>query len=163
MKKLYALLFLLFLVACDRMSGESYTRCTNINRGLAGDDVGQTVIMIQGYDEDISLWTVNTTLTRSEFDQEFLHGRYLSDAEIHELFEMYNQSEIEGITFHIADLNNHSVVIAKVYDYSIISVADLSRIWNVDDFEDTVTLSSAIAGLEYQGAECATVPVEEDE
>lgn len=162
MKKLCALLFLLFLAACSGMDGESHTTCTNITVGLAGANVGETIVTVQGYDEDILLWTVNTTLTRTEFDQEFLHGMYLSDDEIHELFAIYNQSEVEGITFHIADLNNNYVAIEKVYNYSVISTTDLNRIWGVDDFEDTVTLSSAIAGLEGQGAVCDTAQGGED-
>ena len=159
MKKLCSLLFLLFLVACGlRISGGSYTRCTEITGGLAGVDIGQTVITVQGYDEDILLWTVTTTLTREEFDQEFLHGIYLSDDEIHELFEAYTESEDEGITFYINALNNDYVIISMVYDYAVI--ADLDRIWNVDDFESTVTLSSAIAGLEDHGAICETTEQE---
>ena len=163
MKKLWILLFLLFLTACSLgMSGGSYTRCAEVTSGLAGVDVGQTVIMIQGYDEDILLWTVSTTLTRDEFDEEFLQGMYLSDDEIHELFEAYTQSEVEGITFYISDLSNDFVVITQVYDYSIISTADLNRIWGVGNFEETVTLSAAIAGLEDTGAVCETTEPEVD-
>lgn len=157
------LLSVFFLVACDRMSGKSYINCSNINPGLAGDGVGESVITIQGYDETIVLWTLETTLTRDEFEQAFLDGIYLSDAEIYELFAIYNQSEAPGITFHVVDLNHQFIVIAKVYDYEVMVATDLNRIWSVEDFEDSVTLSSAIAGLEYQGADCEIVPVTEDE
>jgi len=162
MKKLYALLFLLFLVACDGMSGESHITCNNVAGSLAGPHVGETVVRVQGYDEDILSWRIETTLTRAEFDHEFLHGMYLSNDEIHELFEMYNRSEVAGITFYISELSNNYVVIAKIYDYSAISIPDLNRIWGIDDFEDAVTLSSAIAGLEDQGAVCRMDDSEEE-
>jgi len=145
------------------MSGESSARCTNISDGLAGDGIGKTVVTVQGYDEAILFWTVETTLTRAEFDERELQDQFLSDDEIHELFELYNQGEAYGITFHIAELNNASVVIAKVYDYSVISVAELNRIWGVDDFEDSVTLSSAITGLEDRGAVCEVEMIEVEE
>jgi len=165
MKKLYIvlLLSLFFLVACDRMSGDSYISCSNINPGLAGSGVGASVVTIKGYDEEIILWRLETTLTRAEFDQAFLDGMYLSDAEIHELFAIYNQSEVVGITFQVAELNHQSVVIAKIYDYEVMAATDLNRIWSVEDFEDSVTLSSAIAGLEDQGAVCEVMAVAEDE
>jgi len=154
MKIFYTLSLLLFLVACSRMSGESYISCTEITEGLAGNNIGQTVITVQGYDEEILIWTVNTTMTRTEFEQEFFQDIYLSDEEIHELFEIYNQEEIYGITSYISELTNNHVVITMIYDYSIISDVDLNHIWGVDDFEGTVTLSTAIAGLEDQGAFC---------
>lgn len=160
MKKFCAGLVLLFLVACDRMTGESYTRCVEVAEGLVGSDIGTTMITVQGYDEEILLWTVHTTLTREAFEQEFQQGLYLSDDEIHELFEGYSQQEVEGITFYVTDLTHDDVVIAKVYDYSVISTTYLNRIWDVDNFEDAVTVSSAISGLEDQGAICEIVEIE---
>lgn len=154
MKIFYTLSLLLFLVACNRMSGESYISCTEITEGLTGNNIGQTVITVQGYDEEILIWTVNTTMTRTEFEQEFFQDIHLSDEEIHELFEIYNQEEIYGITSYISELTNNHVVITMIYDYSTISDVDLNHIWGVDDFEGTVTLSTAIAGLEDQGAFC---------
>ena len=163
MKKLCALLLLLFLVACGSRSGQSYIRCTHVPVGLVAGNVGETVITVQGYDEEILLWAISTTLTRDEFDEAFLQGTYLSDDEIHELFEYYATREMEGVTLYVAELTNEYVTIAKVYDYEIIDVDVLSRIWNVDNFENTVTLSSAIASLEDQNAECVTETIEIDE
>ena len=160
MKKLGAMLFLLFLVACGGMSGESYTRCVGVADGLAGIDVGTTVVTVQGYDEEILLWTVHTTLTREELDQEFLQGRYLSDDEIHEWFEMYSQDEVEGVTFYVVELTHEHIVIARVDDYSVISASNLNRIWDVENFEDAITLSAAISGLEDRDATCELVEIE---
>lgn len=159
MKKIGAVLCLLFLVACDRMSGESYTSCTGIADGLAGVNVGTTEVTVQGYDEEILVWTVYTTLTREELNEEFLNDRYLSDDEIHEWFEMYSETEIDGINFHVSELTNEYIVIAKVYDYSLISTTYLNNVWNVENFEDAVTLSSAIAGLRDQGATCEIIEI----
>ena len=160
MKKFYVLLLLLFLVACDGMSGKSYITCVEVTEGLVGSGIGQTIITIQGNDEDILVWTVNTAVTRAEFEQEFLQEAYLSDDEIHELFERYSQSVVEGVTSHIDELTNDHVVITMIYDYSMISHNDLNFIWDVDDFENVVTLSSAISGLENQGAVCEIEMIE---
>jgi len=145
------------------MSGESLTNCTDIAASLVAGNIGETIIEVHGYEEEILLWTVSTTLTRDEFDEAFLHGTYLSDDEIHELFEYYSQREMEGVTFYIAELTSEHVVIAKVYDYSAIDVDELSRIWGVDNFENTVTLSSAIASLEDQDAVCETIVIERED
>ena len=162
MKKLCALLLLLFLAACDSRSGGSYTRCVNVSAGLVAGDAKETVVTVEGYDEDILLWAVFTTLTRDEFDEAFLQGMYLSDNEIHELFEGYSEQEMEGITIHIYELTSEYVTIAKVYDYTIFDAYELNRIWGVDNFENTVTLSSAIASLEDQNAVCETIELEEE-
>ena len=163
MKKLCSLFFLLILGACGSMGGDTYTRCAYVPAGLVADDVGDTVITVKGYDEDILLWTVSTTLTRDEFDEAFSQGVYLSDDEIHELFEYYAQREMEGITFHVDELTNEHIPITKIYDYEVIDDDELNRIWGVDNFENTVTLSSAIASLEDQEAECVLIELEEEE
>jgi len=163
MKKLRSLLFLLILVACgNSRSGGSYTTCDNVLVGLVADDVGETVITVEGYDDEVLLWTISTTLTRAEFNEAFLQGTYLSNDEIHELFEYYSEREMEGISLYIAELTNEHVVIAKSYDYIVIDNDELSRIWGVDNFENTVTLSAAIASLEDQDAMCETVAIEDE-
>lgn len=164
-KKSCSLLFLLFLVACSSMSGESYTECINVSASLVAGNAGETVVMVRGSDEEILLWTINTTLSRDEFDEAFLQGTYLSNDEIHELFEYYSDREMEGITLHIEEMTREYVTITRTYDYTVVDVSELSRIWGVDNFENTVSLSSAIASLEDQGAQCVTetVEVEDDE
>ena len=163
MKKLVTLLVLLFLTACGEQPvepiGEIYMRCTPPTGVLANS--GETVISVRGYNDEISLWTVRMTLPRDEFDQEFLQDIDLSDDEVHELFATYNQSEIEGITFQLAELNNDYVVLAMIYDYSTIASDHLNQIWGVGSFEDVVTFSSVIAGLEELGAVCAIMEIDE--
>lgn len=164
-KKSWSLLFLLSLVACNSMSGESFTECINVADSLVADASGETVVTVRGSDEDILLWTINTTLSRDEFEEAFLQGTYLSNDEIHELFEYYSDREIEGITLHIVEMTREFVTLARTYDYSVVDTDELSRIWGVDNFENTVILSLAIASLEDQGAQCVSeiIEVEIDE
>lgn len=157
MKKLGFLTIILFLTACNRMTGSTITTCFAIDAGLVGDGVGQTMLEIIGRDEEIIIWTVNTTLTRAEFDVEFLDGIYLSDEEIHDLFARYNANVITGAMVLITELTSEIVTITKIYNYENINNEQLSLLWGVDDFSDAVTLSSAIEGLMEQGANCATV------
>ena len=138
------------------MSGESYTECINVSDSLVANGAGETFITVRGSDEEILLWMINTTLSRDEFEEAFLQGTYLSNDEIHELFEYYSEREAEGVSIHIEEMTREYVSIARTYDYSVVDVNELSRIWGVDNFENTVTLSAAIASLEDQGAECVT-------
>jgi len=144
------------------MSGDSHIRCTSIAESLVAGDVGNTVITMQGYNEDILLWTVSTTVTRDEFSEVFSKDIYLSDDEIYEILENYTQNEIEGITFHIAEITGSHIVIRQDFDYSVIDIDELNRLWDVNNFESAVSLSSAIAELENRGAECAVVEIEDE-
>ena len=155
MKKIYAILVLLFLLtACNRISGDSHVICTDVAQGLFGIETGATTIEIYGENEDILTWKVSTELPRSWFDEVFLNGIFLSDSEIRELFQEYNKSEMEGIVVYLTEINADHVIISMIYDYGVISVDDLNIIWDVENFEENVTLSFAIAGLEEGGAMC---------
>lgn len=151
--KLGILVILLFLTGCSRMTGPTLTSCEGIQAGLVSYGVGETVIIIEGYDEEILTWTVSTTLTRVEFDAEFLHGIYLSDEEIYDLFVRYNPLTITGVVVSVETSENH-ITIHHIYHYHGISDEDLNQLWGVDDFTNDITLSSAIEGLEEQGAVC---------
>ncbi|MCL1990082.1 MAG: hypothetical protein FWG67_04245 [Defluviitaleaceae bacterium] len=145
MKKLGMLFMSLFLVACSRIEGESIVSCV---------DDATTVMRIEGYDDEILRWTVSTTSSRDEFEQEVLQGVPLSQMEIIHLFARYNQRNSDGILFQIAELNNAYIVMEVVYDYTLIPIETLNSMWHVEDFENDVTLSAAIAGLEEQGLIC---------
>ena len=163
MKKLSVLIILFFLTACSGMTGPTVTNCVGVEESLVQSGVGQTVIEIQGYNEDIITWTVSTTLTRAEFDVEFLNGIYLSDEEIHDLFANYNPHTIPGVFVYVSELNADYLTITRVYNYGGMNNEDLSRLWGVDDFSDSVTLSTAIESLEERGATCIIFEVEPDE
>jgi len=165
MLKLSVLVLLLFLTACSRMSGSTLTSCAVEDGGLVRSGVGESIIEIEGFDETIITWTVSTTLTRAEFNAEFLDGNYLSVEEIHDLFARYNPYIITGVIVYIAELNEDYITIRRVYNYGGISNEELSRLWSVEDFAEEVTLSGAIGGLTENGAVCTIVDdlVTEDE
>ena len=160
MKKLFVLLFILFLTACSQMTGSTLTSCAVADGGLVRSGLGESIIEIEGFDELILTWTVSTTMTRADFDTEFLGGIYLSDEEIHDLFARYNPHTISGVIVYVSELTEASVTVTRVYNYGGISNEDLSRLWGVDDFADEVTLSGAIEGLVESGAVCNTIEVE---
>jgi len=141
------------------MSGSTLTSCAVVDGGLLRPGVGESIIEIEGFDELIITWTVSTTLTRAEFDDEFLNGIYLSDEEIHDLFARYNPHTITGVIVYISELTDDTVTIARVYNYGGISNEDLSYLWNVEDFAESITLSAAIEGLVEQGAVCNTIEI----
>ena len=154
MKKLFAIITILFLAACSsRMSGPTTTTCTNAPQVFSADD---TVVIIKGYDEEIRMWTEQTTLTREQLNDYVLEGMDLTDDEIVELFEYLNTLETEGFDLRLVSLSDSQAIIEYVYDYTIISSEELSDIWDVDDFEREITLSAAIRGLESQDAVCNT-------
>jgi len=160
MKKLSVLVLLLFLTACSRMSGPTLTSCVDLAGGLVRPGVGESILEIEGFDETIITWTVSTTMTRAEFNDEFLGDIYLSDEEIHDLFAHYNLHTITGVIIYISELTSDYVTIRRVYNYGGISEDDLNRLWSVEDFNEDVNLSSAIEGLIENGATCTTVEVE---
>lgn len=151
MKKLAILSLLLFLLACNSIEGESSVSCHD----------GATLIRIEGYHDEIVHWTVQTTLTRAEFDETFSQGMYLTDHEIIDLFVQYQS--VVGITAQVIELESDDLVIEINYDYTVIPVAELSRIWGVEDFEDSITLSLAIIGLEEAGMVCEISSIMPDE
>lgn len=153
-KKLFAIVTVLFLASCSsKMSGSTTTTCTGAPSVYTNDD---TVIIIEGYDEEIRIWTVRSRLTREYFNEHVLEGTDLTDDEIIEMFEYLNTLEAEGFELELVSLDESEAIIEYVYDYTIISSEGLSNIWRVDDFEREVTLSSAIRGLEDQNAVCHT-------
>jgi len=150
MKKLVILFLLLFLAACNPHIGESRMVC-------GGDS-----IVIESYNDQIRRWTLQRQLTRDEFDAEFSQGMFLTDDEIHELFDQYHS--IAGISTQVVELNSNYLIIAIIYDYTVIPVSELSRMWGVDDFEDSITLSVAISALEEEDINCEPAePATEDE
>ena len=164
MKKLSILVVLLFLAGCsDNMTGVTQTTCVDLEMSLVRPGVGETVITIDGDGEDIMFWRVATTLTRAEFDTEFLQGLYLSDDEIHDLFTQYSPSTMQGVIVYVSELNDDYITITQVFDYAGMSLEDLNNLWNVDDFESDVTLSAAIEGLEENGAYCTIIEIEDTE
>ncbi|MCL1990083.1 MAG: hypothetical protein FWG67_04250 [Defluviitaleaceae bacterium] len=163
MKKLCMLLVLLFLIACQTVEvervdtfivGASTIRCI-------GD--AHEMITIEGYDERILSWTVSMTSSRAEFDQAFLQDVAVSDEEIMQLFSPEDQPDIAGVNFEIAVLNADYVVIELIYDYTVIPVEELNRMWDVEDFENTVTLSSVVSNLAADEMACQLVEVEADD
>lgn len=153
-KKLFVIPVVLFLAACSsRMSGHTTTTCTNASPMI---NSGDTVIVIEGFDEEIVTWTVRTTLTREQFKEHVLEGNDLTDDEIADMFRYLNTLETDGIQLTLASLSDNEAVIEYVYDYTIISSEELNTKWNVEDFEREVTLRAAIRGLEERDAVCNT-------
>lgn len=154
MRKLLAFLTILFLLACSSgLSGTTTTTCTNAPRVFVEND---TVVIIEGYDEEIRLWTRRITLTREQFIQHMSDDDDITDEEIVEMFDFLNSLKAEGFELVLVSLTDEEVIMEYIYDYSIISDEDLNEIWDVDDFEREVTLSAAIRGLEEQEAICET-------
>lgn len=145
---------LLLLTACNEISGETISVCTD----------GQIQISIEGEDETIKVWRTHITMLRSEFEERFSQDVYLHDDEIIALFEAYyTQREIDGIFYEVTEINRDYLVIERVYDYTIISPQHLNQLWDVDDFFETVTLSGTLARLEEEGKGCTTETIWEEE
>ena len=154
MKKLFVMAAILFLVACSGgMSGATTTTCTDAPGVFTS---GETVIIIEGYDEEIRLWTEQTTLTREQLKSYVLEGAHLTDDEIIDMFEFLNSLEIEGSELELVLLDEEEAIIEEISDYTIISNEALSDKWEVDDFEQEIVLSAVIRGLEGQDAVCDT-------
>jgi len=114
----------------------------------------ETVVIIEGYGEEIRTWTERTVLTREQLTQHLTEGEDLTDDEIAEMIEYLNTLEEAGFQWELISLDEDAAIIEYVYDYEAISNEVLSERWGVDDFEREVTLSSAIRGLEDQDAVC---------
>ena len=154
MKKLSLLFALLFLVACngEEASDETITTCRD----------GERVVIIEGFEEEIVRFTVSITLTRSEFNADFLQGAEVNDEDIRMLFSDVNQLD-EGITFRLARLTGEYAVIEMTYDYGMIPSDELAQMWGVPNFEDAITLSAVIASLENGSMQCEIVAVAHEE
>ena len=155
LKKLFAIAAVLFLAACSsRMSGETTTVCTDAPSTQIS--IADTVVTIEGMDENILTWTERMSLGRSDYAHYFF-GMELEDEEIQEIFDTLEQTMASsGMSWHLISLDDDTIVVEFVYDYEEMSTNDLNEIWEVDDFEREVTLSAAIAGLEYEAATCTT-------
>jgi len=154
MKKLALLMVgvALFLVGCsDEMSGESTTVCRNAPSTLMTTQP-DTVVTIEGMDENILTWTERVTITPLEYGYYFW-GVELSDADIRDIFDLY-ADPIDGLSWHIVSLDSNTLVFDAVYHYDLMPVRALNEIWEVDDFHREVTLTGAIGGLEDAGASC---------
>jgi len=154
MKKLLIIGAVLFLAACsNEMSGETVTVCRTApshRMPIATD----TVVTIEGMDEDIIVWTERITVTPSEYSQ-FFWGFELDEDEIREAFEWY-ANPVNGIGWRLISLDANTLVFDAIYYYEDIPRSFLNEIWDPYDFENDVTLSSAIRGLEAQDANCQT-------
>jgi len=153
MKKWSVLVALLFLVACNGMEGETITRCES-------EAVTTT---IEGYNDTIVRWVVHTIRDRADLDRDFSPNDYLSENDYIELFTTYSDRGINGIMVSIVEFNDDYVIIEVAYDYTAISNDELSRLWGVDDFADSITLATAIAGFEESGVECVTIAFDAEE
>ena len=138
------------LVACggSRMRGDTTTVCENAPSTFSGN-IGTTVVTIEGTDEDIRTWTERTTFTRDEFN--LLTGEVFTDEEIREEINFIGDRLATGVSLSLVSLDANTVVLDYIYNYDDMSLRDLNTVWQTDDFERSVTLSSAIGGLEELG------------
>jgi len=158
MKKLLtisAFALVLFLAACsNEMSGETTTVCRNAN-SYAISIVDDAVVTLEGMDENILTWTERITMSRDDY-ADYFWGVDLTDEDIQEIFDVYS-IPIDGESWHLISLNESTLEFDVVFNYEDTPLSVLNTRWNTSDFENDVTLSSAIAGLEYYGdANCRT-------
>ena len=161
MKKLFTLVAILFLVtstACSSPAEENSniratTICTNGPRIFPEDT--RTVLTIESYGEEILTWVTSTRITREVLKRYLLEDQELSDEEIHEVFNLLNESQIEGFQMTLLMLDEEFAIIEVAYDYRLISEEELSTRWALEDVQD-ITLSSALLGLEQLGSFCTT-------
>ena len=161
MKKLFTLIAIIFLVtttACSSPAEEEVnvratTICTNGPRIFPEDY--HTVLTIESYGENILTWVTNTTIRRRVLKEYLLDGQELSDDEIHKVFDLLNENQIEGFQMTLISLSDNSAVIEVAYDYSLISDEDLKARWALKNGQE-ITLSSALVGLEQIGSFCTT-------
>ena len=153
-KKGLCILGLLFLTGCSRaMSGPSLTTCTEA-LSMYGDE--ETVVFIEGYDEEIVTWTIQSTFTRESFRMLVTDEEPLTDEEIADMVAYLNAQMDVGFELYLVTLEADEIVLSYRQDYALISDEQLAARWEVEDFEREITLSSAIRGLEAQGAVCVT-------
>ncbi|MCL2559453.1 MAG: hypothetical protein FWE07_03100 [Turicibacter sp.] len=155
LKRGFAIVVGLFvLTACSRgMSGSSVTTCIDAPSMYRNEE---TIIIIDGYDEDIQTWTVRSIFTREELIAYVTNGEVLTDDEIADMIDYTNSYLSAGFELVLVSLSQDEAIIEYVYDYTVISAEHLSERWDVEDFEREITLSDAIRGLESQEALCTT-------
>ena len=160
MKKLLMLGMLgivLFLGACSsRMSGETTTVCTSApSTQVSRQEIVETVVTIEGMDEEILMWTERMVFDRDDYLQYFFQMD-LTDEEIRDIFDTLEHVMGDGLSWHIISLSEDTIELEFVYNYEEMSISDLNYVWGTDNFEREVTLTGAIAGLEEEGAVCQT-------
>jgi hypothetical protein len=159
LKKSFAIVVVLFLAACSsKMSGATTTTCTDASFSSSYlTEVPFGTIIIEGYDEEINVWTERIEQSRSEYIDLYWGGVDPGDEELEEWFATVGEAAIEtGFSWTLFSLDEDAVIHGIVYDYSLIPTSELSEIWGVDDFEKEVTLTAAIAGLEDHTATTCT-------
>jgi len=149
----------LFMTACSsRMTGESTTVCTDApTTTITDDDIVTTVVTLTGEDERLLTWTENITVGRQDYEN-YYFGMEISDEEIQEMFDNMALFEHPGFIYRLISINSNEVVFELIYDYSELTNREANELWGTDDFAREVTLTSAIRGLENQGASCVVNP-----
>jgi len=148
---------LALLAGCaSRMSGSTTTVCEDAPSTLSTSASGvETVVTIEGYDEDIIIWTEHTTFDRETYERYFWRTTGLLDTDIQAWFNSSQNNSPAGMTWNLVSVGEDTVVTELIYDYTELTDATLRQMWpGVTDFEREVTLTSAIAGLESRGANC---------
>ena len=145
---------LLFLHGCfsSQMVGESVTICTGAPSTIG--NVGETTVIIEGYDESIIRWTERTIFDRDEYESYFWGGYFPTDEDIRNWFEGPMNTAPDGIKWSINAITTDYIEAELIYDYTMISLETLNEIWQTENFAEEVTISSAVAGLVEDGAVC---------
>ena len=160
MKKAFGLLiigFILVLTACSsRLSGDTTTVCTLAPSSTMAivEDVTTTII---GSDEDLVRWTERFTVNVAQYETYFfgMPGIFMDDADIEEWFAGFGDPvEMGGQTWHLVSIDGDVLTLEVVYHYDTMTDAQANEFWE-GSFRQ-VTVTSAIGGLEEQGANCTT-------
>jgi len=155
LKKLFAFGVVLFLAACgEGISGATITTCTDASLSSSSvTSVSVGTVIIDGYDEEIRLWTERIEQNRHQYVASHWDGEDPGDDVIEDWFAAVGEADAElGIVWTLVSLDEDTIIHEVIYDYSLIPEAELNEAWNVDDFDDEVTLTTAIIGLESRDA-----------
>lgn len=151
---LLALFVMFILSACQgsRMSGQTTTVCVNAPSTIGG--IGETIVTIEGDDEQIIRWIEQTTFDRLEYESYFWGGYEPTEEDIRNWFEGPMNQAPDGISWALTYISETVIKATLTYDYLTLDEATLNDIWQTQNFFEDVSVSSAIAGLREDGATC---------
>ena len=147
-------LFLFLAEHSPRMNEKTIIVCINAPPGLG---IGEAVTTIEGVGENITKWTERTTIDRDEFNEVFqlLRGIIPTEEDIRNWFDgPENDLGMQGVSWVLISVDDDTIVIDYIFNYMEMSERDLNTIWTTDNFSCEVTLTFAIAHLEYRNAIC---------
>jgi len=147
MKKLFLFLTLIWLASCNQIEPDVLIECLN-------PQSPNMVLIVETQNSQITTWTVREVLTREDFEEAFLSDIFLTEREILELFDEYNDLLEDGFSITIVHLSISEVTLITQYDYLLLSEETINDLWQVESFSEMISLNAILEGLETEGYVC---------